>query len=781
MVELIITEKPKAAEKIAKALADGKAIKENIGGVAFYKVTHGNKDLLVGSAVGHLFGLKQREQGWSIPQFDIEWVPSYEVSKRSDFSKKYVNALRKLVKMADEFTVATDYDIEGEVIGLNVVRYICKKEDANRMKFSTLTKPDIVKAYENKSKTLDWGQAKAGDTRHKLDWFYGINTSRALSNAIRSTGMYKIMSTGRVQGPALKLVVDKEKTIQAFKSTPYWQIELSGLIKTSPLIAWHKVDKFWDKEEAQKSYDICKLEKKAIVESIKTSQTQQAPPFPFDLTSLQIEAHKCLGISPKQTLSLAQELYTAGYISYPRTSSQQLPKEIGYKNIIIELGKQPNYIEESKFLLAKKALTPNNGKKTDAAHPAIYPTGILPKIDEPREFKLYDLITRRFLATFGDPATRETMKITLDCKKENFIAKGTRTTVKGWHDLYGRYVMLKDEELPEVKEKDEIAVEKITFHSKETSPPKRFTEASIIKDLEKRGLGTKATRATIVDTLFQRNYIGGKPIQATELGIKTLNTLEKYNPKIVNEEMTRGFEEQMDLIREDKIEPEEVLKNAKATVTEIIEVFKKHQKEIGNELKQAEFKTMNKDSYMGKCLKCKDGDLHLKKGKFGNFIACNQYPECKTTFSMPNKGKFKYAEKECEHCKHSIIKILAGKRSREVCINPNCSGKVIEDEKVAKEVSDLEKGLIEKKCPKCNKGNMVLRNSLYGKFLGCSNYPKCKNTERLSSAPQKEKTEGEADSKKAQVEPEEKKPENAKTANKKTVKAKSVKKTITKK
>ena len=730
MVELIIAEKPKAAQKIAEALADGKAIKENINGVPYYKVTHGNKDILVGCAVGHLFGLKQKSSKSTIPEFNIEWVPSSEVNKKSDFSKKYANALKKLSKQANEFTVAADYDVEGEVIGLNIIRYICKKKDANRMKFSTLTKPDIVKAYKTKSKHLDWGQANAGETRHKLDWFYGINTSRALTNAIRSTGVFKIMSSGRVQGPALKLVVDKEKEIKKFIPTPFWQIELQGKAKTVPIVGWHKEDKFLDKKVADKVYKKVKDEKKAIVSDTKTTETKQQPPFPFDLTSLQIEAHKCLGIAPKQTLSLAQELYTNGYISYPRTSSQQLPKEIGYEKIIKELGKQKNYIKESAFLMAKKDLKPNNGKKTDAAHPAIYPTGIMPKGEE-RELKLYDLITRRFLATFGDIATRETITVTLDCKEEPFIVKGTRTKEKGWHELYGRYVMLKEEELPKLEKQDEINVKKIELHSKETSPPKRFTESSIIKELEKQNLGTKATRASIVDTLFNRGYIAGKPIQATELGIKTLDTLEKYNPKIVDAELTRSFEEEMEKINDHKIKPETVLNKAKKTVTHIVEDFKKHNKEVGNKLKQAEFKTISIASYLGKCPKCKDGELHSRKGKFGSFAACDKYPDCKTTFSLPNKGKFKAADKECEECKHPIVKSI-GRMAREMCINPDCPSKSIHDKKIAKEVAKIESGKIEKPCKKCNEGHLVLRQSIYGKFYGCSNYPKCKNIEKIN-------------------------------------------------
>jgi len=255
MVELIITEKPKASQRIAEALADGKAIKESVKGVPYYKVTHGNSDIIVACAVGHLYTLapKNSSNGFSFPIFDVEWKPSASVNKSSAFSKKYLDVIKKLAKEAKEFTVATDYDIEGEVIGHNVVKYACKQKDAARMKFSTLTKPDIVAAYEHKSKTIDWGQATAGETRHELDWYWGINMSRALTSSIKAIGRFKIMSIGRVQGPALKIVVDREREIKAFVPKPYWQLRLDGTIGKTDIEAWHATDKFWKEGEADKA------------------------------------------------------------------------------------------------------------------------------------------------------------------------------------------------------------------------------------------------------------------------------------------------------------------------------------------------------------------------------------------------------------------------------------------------------------------------------------------------------------------------------------------------
>jgi DNA topoisomerase-1 len=209
--ELIISEKPQAAQKIAEALADTSA-KKSRDKVNNFELTHNGKKIIVASAVGHLFGLGEKGgESWKYPVFETEWKATYKTNKAAAYTKDYLNNLINLGKGASEVTVASDFDIEGEVIGYNCIKYLCKQTDANRMKFSAVTKGDLVKAYENKAKTLNWGQVHAGTTRHELDWFYGINLSRALSQAIKSAGRFKILSSGRVQGPALKILVDKLK------------------------------------------------------------------------------------------------------------------------------------------------------------------------------------------------------------------------------------------------------------------------------------------------------------------------------------------------------------------------------------------------------------------------------------------------------------------------------------------------------------------------------------------------------------------------------------------
>jgi len=683
MTELIITEKPSSARKVAAALADKAPVQKKSKGGSYFEVIHNKKVIYITSAVGHLYGLVEKDKkGWTYPVFDIKWDASYKSHKDLKYVKGYIDTISTLAKKCDEFTVACDYDVEGEVIGYNVVRYACKKKDANRMKFSTLTKGDLVKSYENKLKHLDWGQAFAGETRHYLDWYYGINLSRALTAAVKSTGAFKVMSAGRVQGPALKLLVDREREIQAFVSEPFWLIKLEGDYKKSKVEASHNKDKIFDKKVMEKILKVVKGEKEAKIAKIKRTKRNQAPPFPFNLINLQSESYNLFRITPKETLALAQTLYLAGVTSYPRTSSQQLDPKLGFKKILTDLSKQPQYDGLCKDLLKKGTLKPNNGKKTDPAHPAIYPTGQVPGELKDREKKIYDLIVKRFMATFAEPAVRETMEVSLDVKAEIFIAKGTRTVEENWHVFYKPYVKLEEITLPDLKEGEIVNVKKIFKEDKETQPPKRFNQSSILKELEKRNLGTKATRADILDRLFQRGYVEGVQIHVTKHGMETLTVLEKYAPTIVDEKLTADFEADMVKIREGKEKQENVLEKAKKFLTKLLADFKKKEKVIGKEILASVRETEDIQNFIGKCTECKEGRLMMRRGKFGKFIACDKYPECKKTFNLPNTGLIKNTDKVCEVCGHPMILVInKGKRPLDVCINQDCKSKTSDEEK----------------------------------------------------------------------------------------------------
>ena len=667
--ELIITEKPQAAMKIASALGD--ATTRDNQKVNYYEVDRNGKKLVVACAVGHLFGLKQNPTGTVVPIFDISWKPNF-LARKKDYTKRYYDTILKLAKNAGSVTVATDFDVEGEVIGLNVIRYLCNQKDASRMKFSTLTNDELNKAYDEKSPTLEWGQAIAGETRHHLDWYYGINLSRALMNAIKTTGKFRIMSIGRVQGPALKLIVEKEKEIQAFKSEDYWQIFITVDDDKNKLELKYNKDLF-DKAELDQFKD---LKGKTAEASTKKTEQILPPPVPFNLTTLQTEAYKFHGLSPTKTLQAAQKLYLASLISYPRTSSQKLPKELGYDKILKKLAK----VHKVEKYITKS--TPVEGKKTDPAHPSIYPTGNSAKLSGDEE-KVYQLIVRRFLSLFCDAAIidNKTVKATVENIKGHFSTRGSAIREKNWLAIYPS--KLKENEVPDMEGEVDIVDSKI--EQKETQPPKRFSPASILSQLEKRNLGTKATRANIIETLYKRNYVRGQQsIEATALGISLIKTLEEHSPIIIDEELTSQFQQKMESIETEKtktkLEDKEkkILDEAQKAITAIAKDFEKDKEKIGKKIIQAQDKFREQQKIENKlmqCPKCKKGDLAITYSpRFKrSFIACDAYPECRNTFSLPPGGTIKKVKKVCEKCNFPLLmRVMYGKRPWMFCFNQDC-------------------------------------------------------------------------------------------------------------
>ncbi|OYT36580.1 DNA topoisomerase I [Candidatus Pacearchaeota archaeon ex4484_71] len=661
--ELIITEKPQAASKIATAL--GTYSKKGERGVPYYEVDRDGKKIIVACAVGHLFTLKQNNPGSGVPIFDISWVPNFEVRKK-DFTKKYYDLLKKLSKNAGEITVATDFDIEGEVIGRNVVKMICGQEDAKRMKFSTLTEKELNDAYEHKLNHIHWGQATAGETRHYLDWYYGINLSRAIMNAIKSTGKFKIMSIGRVQGPTLNLIVKREREIKAFKPEKYWNY---FIILEKPEIELKYTKDIFDKKELQ-SFE--KMIGETIEVETKKTEQEIPPNPPFNLTTLQTEAYRIFGITPSRTLKIAQSLYLAGLISYPRTSSQKLPETIDYKSILAQLKKKYSV---GRLLKRKK---PVEGKKTDPAHPSIYPTGQHQVLSEDDE-KIYDLIVKRFLSLFCENAIVARKRISAKKDGKSFSANGSEIKRKAWLEIYPSKVSEND--LPDVNGK--IKIKDTRVEEKETQPPKRYSQASILSELEKRNLGTKATRASILETLYDRGYIRERSIEATPLGISLIETLEKYSPIIIDENLTKGLQDEMDEITTmDEIDlrerEEKILEKARSTITKITSQFEKYEKNIGKDLMDAQTKLISmekKKNTLCACPKCKKGNLVITYSKKTRryFVACDAYPNCKNTYSLPPNSIFKKAGKNCESCGFPMItSFKKGKKPWTFCFNPEC-------------------------------------------------------------------------------------------------------------
>ncbi|MFC2143518.1 DNA topoisomerase I [Candidatus Aenigmatarchaeota archaeon] len=678
---LIICEKPSAAKAIAEALGEDKPVKFGEKAV-WYEFENNGKKFISVPAVGHLFTLKQVGKGWNYPVFDVEWIPSFKATRSAAFTEEYFKNIEKLSKDATNFIVATDYDDEGEVIGYNILRFLCKKNDAKRMKFSTMTKEELLESFAKPEKKLNKNLVEAGLTRHYLDFFWGISMTRALTNAIKvANKRFRILSTGRVQGPTLHMLSKHEKKIKAFIPKKFWQIEADIKVGKNILKAEYEKDKIWDKKTASSVLRKSKA-KSAKVDDIKTKLMKQKAPKPYNTTSFLSDVYRYFGYAPTQGLNIAESLYQKGYISYPRTASEKLPPDINYRKILRALGKQEQYTKDVNFLIAKKDLTPEEGKKIDPAHPALYPTGVVPKRISAQQKRVYDLIVRRFMSTFGEPAKRESQKIKLNINGNTFFISGRRTVEAGWTALYGKYSQREEILLPNIKKGDTFEVKSVNEVAKETQPPARFSQGSVLKEMEEKGLGTKSTRAQILNILYNRGYIIGRSIEVTELGTSLSNILEKNVKDIVSENLTKHFEEMTEAIAFGNANKEQVLDEVKQRLSKICNGFRKKEKKIGEELTKAVISAQDKQSKLGPCPECRKkygGTIKVfkiwKTGK--RFAGCTGYKKgCRFGAPLPREGLIMSTGKTCEQCKTPIIQVQRqGARPFRMCISLDCPTK----------------------------------------------------------------------------------------------------------
>jgi DNA topoisomerase-1 len=377
------------------------------------------------------------------------------------------------------------------------------------------------------------------------------------------------------------------------------------------------------------------------------------------------------------TLKIAQTLYTKALISYPRTSSQKLPKALNFKKIISKLGSNTAYYEIAKEVLDTRMI-PKQGRKSDPAHPAIHPTGERVRGLSEYDKKIYDLIVRRFFSVFGQDGERETTAVKLDVETEIFKFSGTVTTKIAWQKWYGSYASQKELELPVMKIRQTLT-QNTELLDKETQPPARYNVASLIKLLEKLNLGTKATRSQIIETLVKRNYIQGNPIEVTDFGMKVFNVFKKHAPEVLSSKLTRNFEKGMDGIREGKVKSEVVIQVGKDSVTKLYAQLKESSEAIGKSLSASFVGTKKKQVTLFKCAKCKENDLVVRRSRASKkrFIACSGYPTCRFTWPLPQKGILSVVKnKKCEHCSIQMLQARTGRRKPWLfCPNPDCEGK----------------------------------------------------------------------------------------------------------
>ncbi|MCZ6171890.1 type I DNA topoisomerase [Campylobacter ureolyticus] len=646
MKNLVIVESPAKAKTIKKFLG---------------------KDYDVIASVGHIRDLPKTTFGIKIDGNKFE--PEYRIS--SDHSK-VVKEIKEKAKKAEKIYLATDEDREGEAIAYHIAMAIGKDPlSLPRIVFHEITKDAILNAVKN-PRTVDMDSVNAQQARRLLDRIVGYRLSPLLNQKIQ-----KGLSAGRVQSASLKLVVDKEREIKAFKPVEYHSID--AIFKDdleSEFVEFNgkKMDKLSVKngKEAKNIVEICKNETYKIRE-IESRQRKTNPQPPFMTSTLQQTASSNLSFSPRKTMMIAQSLYegvntpNGGAITYMRTDSLNLSKEAVLKArdlIKKDFG--------DKYLPKKANIYTTKTKGAQEAHEAIRPTDLsftpqmanqtLPK-DEAR---LYELIYNRFLASQMTPSLSEIQNVFVAGKKTEFKISGRKVLFDGFYKVYG--ASDKDKILPNLKVGDEMFLQKISSKQNFTEPPARYSEASLIKKLESLGIGRPSTYAPTISLLTSRKYVEVQKRQLipTEIAFKVIEVLEEHFKSIVDSKFTSQMEEKLDNVADEKSDWQEILANFYYPFMEKIEDGKKNIKSQKIAIPIDE-----------KCPDC-GGELVKRSGRFGEFIACSNFPKCKYSRNLSTDKKEK----------KEPVKIGV-------------------------------------KCPKCG-GEIVERFSKRGKFYGCLNYPKCK-------------------------------------------------------
>lgn len=678
MYTLVVCEKPDAARRIAQALGDPTESKPS--GISVFDVTSNGHHYMVCTALGHLYGLADATRNRSIyPVLDLEWAPL----AKNPRAARAIKVISELSKDAAAFVHACDYDQEGEVIGHSILQYACggKYEKAQRAKFSTLTEYEIRESFGNLAKS-NTGLAEAGRSRHMLDFIYGVNLSRALARALKTASKYRNLSIGRVQGPTLAFAVDRELEIRLHVPDPYWTISAQFEKNNPTFSAQYKKPKVGTLTEARSIISAC-LGRDGIVTGVIESRVVLRPPVPFNIGDLQREAYRLFKLGPGYTLAIAEKLYLQAMISYPRTSSQKLPPSIGYSKIIYGISKIGSYGRLASMLFSKSRLVPSEGRVSDPAHPAIYPTGVPPwqKLSG-LEFKVYDLIVKRFLATFGDPAISRHTDVAIGVNGHAFKAEGRVPVYEGWMVFYKPYVKLEQRDLPELHKDDAVRNLGVEMEEKFTQPPYRYNQASLLARMEQEQIGTKATRADIIATLFKRNYIssGRGGIAATDLGFAVIDSMRAIVPAIVSTGLTKSMEEQLELVEQGSADSVSVIEQAVDKLIESLASFMDKEADIGTRISDAAFADSTKSATIGHCPVCKKGQLRMIKSykTKKRFVGCSNYSlGCKATASLPQKGRIRTNGRACPECGWPVVGVIFARRAKQwkICVNLHCPSK----------------------------------------------------------------------------------------------------------
>ncbi|KAA6489353.1 type I DNA topoisomerase [Helicobacter pylori] len=669
-----------------------------------------DKNYEVIASKGHVRDLSKFALGIKIDE--TGFTPNYVVDKDH---KELVKQIIELSKKASITYIATDEDREGEAIGYHVACLIGGKlESYPRIVFHEITQNAILNALKT-PRQIDMSKVNAQQARRFLDRIVGFKLSSLISSKIT-----KGLSAGRVQSAALKLVIDREREIKAFKPLTYFTLDAYFEPDLEAQLISYKGNKLKaqeliDEKKAQEIKNELEKESYAISSIVKKSKKSPTPP-PFMTSTLQQSASSLLGFSPTKTMSIAQKLYEGvatpqgvmGVITYMRTDSLNIAKEAleeARNKILKDYGKD--------YLPPKAKVYSSKNKNAQEAHEAIRPTSIILEPNalkdylKPEELKLYTLIYKRFLASQMQDALFESQSVVVACEKGEFKASGRKLLFDGYYKILGNDD--KDKLLPNLKENDPIKLEKLESNAHVTEPPARYSEASLIKVLESLGIGRPSTYAPTISLLQNRDYIKveKKQISALESAFKVIEILEKHFEEIVDSKFSASLEEELDNIAQNKADYQQVLKDFYYPFMDKIEAGKK------NIISQKVHEKTGQS-----CPKC-GGELVKKNSRYGEFIACNNYPKCKYVKQTENANNGAKQEL-CEKCGGEMVQKFSRNGAFLACNNyPECK-----NTKSLKNTPNAKETIEGVKCPECG-GDIALKRSRKGSFYGCNNYPKC--------------------------------------------------------
>ncbi|MDO4404240.1 MAG: DNA topoisomerase I [Atopobiaceae bacterium] len=655
-------------------------------------------------------------KGWKVPSLPyLVWAPIEKLPAE----KGIIRALKNLAKKADAIIIATDFDREGELIGsdaLRQMRQVAPNTPVSRARYSAFTKAEIDHAFSNLVE-LDQDLADAGESRQYIDLVWGAVLTRYLTMA-RFGGLGNVRSAGRVQTPTLAIVVERERERLAFVPEDYWVVWGELAKDGTDFRTTHATARFKDFAAAQAAFARVEHATQAHVVSIEKKTRTQRPPAPFNTTSLQAAA-AAEGISPARTMRLAESLYMNGLISYPRVDNTVYPRSLDLRATVRTLTAVPQYAPTCQQILSQDKIVATRGKQETTDHPPIYPTAAAdPGNLQPAEWKLYNLIARRFLATLMGPATIEGTKLTFDIEGEPFVTTGSVLASPGFRAIYP-YGLKKDDQLPVLTEGDICDVNSMQLDAKQTEPPARYSQGKLIQEMEARGLGTKSTRASIIQRLYDVKYLKNDPAEPSQLGMAVIDALTKYAPHITSADMTAKLEDDMTKVSEGKVTQDQVVTNSRAMLSGMMDDLIEHKEDLGEAIADA----VTADAKVGVCPKC-GKDLVMKNSAKtrGSFIGCMGWPDCDVTYPVPSRVKVIPIEGEagvCPECGAPRIKCQPFRqRAFEQCVNPACP-------------TNHEPDLVVGECKACaaagKHGDLVAHKSERSgkRFIRCTNYEEC--------------------------------------------------------